>query len=89
MILFTDRCKSRLCYPAFLRRSSIGRRFRDLLHYSQQAQYHDDHEDDQQHVDHRVQRHLSSPSRVTIRHLDEPEYQYDQQDYYQYGYYQV
>ena len=89
MILLTNRCKLRLCYPAFLRRSSTRWCSPHLLYNSQQAQHHDDHEDDQQHVDHCVQRHLSSPSSATAQRLDEPEYQYDQQDYDQYGYYQV
>jgi hypothetical protein len=58
MFLFSNRCKSRLCYPAFFRRSSrpgsAWLAALATLDYPQQRQDHDDDQYYQQHVDNRV-----------------------------------
>jgi hypothetical protein len=64
------------------------------LHDPQQVQYHDDHEYDQQYVDHRVQRHIGSllttfAGNLLCRSGEQLPDQHHQQNYHQYGDHQV
>jgi hypothetical protein len=66
------------------------RGYLDPLHEAQQAEYDDDHEDDEQNVDHRVQRHAyplwdasspptPGPTEGRLSSLDKTQNEYDQQ----------